>query len=214
MRYRVDNIPWYLVPAFWLYAYSAALLMFAVVRTIRITCRFEEVGKEYLNDSPNFIFAFWHHQIFPSFICGTYGLKPTSIINHPAWHMKHIHVILRILGVKKIYLGSTGHGGKEAANRVVQDLKQGYSTVMNPDGPSGPPMQLKKGALHMAAQSGVPILTVKIYCSSEWVFKNSWEGKRFPKPFSKIRVVYGKPIYVTPETIQSAEKMLIESLGL
>jgi lysophospholipid acyltransferase (LPLAT)-like uncharacterized protein len=62
--------------------------------------------------------------------------------------------MLRFIGVKKIVLGSSGYSGKEAADQLVEYLKKGYSTVLSPDGPSGPAFQMKKGALQAVIIKG------------------------------------------------------------
>ena len=82
-------------------------------------------------------------------------------MQHATWYMKTSHVMLRYVGVRKIILGSTGHAGKKAATQLVGYLKNGYSTVLLPDGPSGPPFQMKKVAFHISMQSNVPILPVR-----------------------------------------------------
>jgi len=89
-------------------------------------------------------------------------------MQHPFWFMKPIHLFLRFTGVKRIILGSTGHSGREAAEEVVEYLKKGYSTVLLPDGPSGPPFVAKKGLFHISLQSQVSIVPMQ--------FKVSWLG--------------------------------------
>jgi hypothetical protein len=80
--------------------------------------------------------------------------------------MKPIHVLLHLMGVKKIILGSTGHSGRDAAELLVGYLRMGYSTVVNPDGPGGPAFALKKGVLHLSLKSNVPIVPLQFSSSS------------------------------------------------
>ncbi len=49
-------------------------------------------------------------------------------MQHPSWYMKPVHVLLRLLGVERIILGSTGHSGREAAEHVVEYLRQDKGT--------------------------------------------------------------------------------------
>jgi len=104
--------------------------------------------------------------------------------------------MLRFVGVRKIILGSTGNAGREAANQLVGYLKDRYSTVLLPDGPSGPPFQMKKGAFHISMQSNVPILPVRFY-SFPSIEVKSWDQRKCPIPFSTITVEYGEPTQVT-----------------
>jgi lysophospholipid acyltransferase (LPLAT)-like uncharacterized protein len=80
--------------------------------------------------------------------------------------MKPIHVLLRLMGVKKIIMGSSGHSGREAAEQLVYHLRQGCSTVLNPDGPNGPAFALKKGILHLSLKSRVPVVALRLSSSS------------------------------------------------
>jgi len=50
-------------------------------------------------------------------------------LNHPAWYMKPIHVLLHLTGVEHICLGSSGNNGMAALENVIGYLKQGYSTL-------------------------------------------------------------------------------------
>jgi lysophospholipid acyltransferase (LPLAT)-like uncharacterized protein len=59
-------------------------------------------------------------------------------------------------------MGSSLHEGKKGADNIVEALNNGYSTVVFPDGPYGPLHEIKKGVLHMATQSKVPIVPTKI----------------------------------------------------
>lgn len=56
-----------------------------------------------------------------------------------------------------------------------------------PDGPSGPARVLKKGVLQLALKSGTPIVPLTI-TASRFIAWPSWDSKRFPLPFNRIRV--------------------------
>jgi lysophospholipid acyltransferase (LPLAT)-like uncharacterized protein len=126
--------------------------------------------------------------------------------------MKPIHVLLRWLGVERIILGSTGHSGREATEQVVKYLRKGYSTVLIPDGPHGPPFVLKRGILPMSLQSGVPIVALQLRASKFFELK-TWDRKRLPYPFAKIRMEIGDPIYVTEDTFDEAYSLITKKLG-
>ncbi len=213
MPYRVDNIPLYLKPFFLLYSYSLGIILFTLAALLHSLCRIEYEGRENLTGRSNFIFCHWHHSIFPDMVATLRWDRPHIWMNHPAWYMKPIHVWCRLTGVKKLILGSTGHGGQEAAAQLVQVLKEGFSTLVFPDGPAGPPKVLKKGILYMALQSGVPIVPMRIEPSRYFLFKKTWEGKRLPLPFSTIRIIYEKPILVTEGNFEEVLVKLGQMLG-
>lgn len=213
MRYRVDNLPFYLKPFLLLYGYVLGGLFFLAATLLHALCRIRFDGLEHLQGRPNFIFCMWHDNVFPYFATFLRHKRQHMWMNHPAWYMKPIHVAIALVGVKGLVLGSTGHDGQEAAVRLVDFLKEGCSTVMMPDGPAGPPKVLKKGVLHMALQSGIPIVPLRILTPRQIVLKNTWEGKRVPLPFSTIRVVYGEPISVIEANFDDAATRLNAALG-
>ena len=71
--------------------------------------------------------------------------------------MKPIHLILRFAGIKKIILGSSRFSGRKAADELEEYLKEGYSTVILPDGPSGPSFVPKLGVFHISLKSKIPL---------------------------------------------------------
>jgi lysophospholipid acyltransferase (LPLAT)-like uncharacterized protein len=213
MSYRVDNIPFYLKPLFWLYGYVLAFLLYAFIMLLRVTCRIRFEGEEVLRDHPAVILCSWHENVPSGFVVLHRLIRgPQVWMNHPAWYMKPIHVLLWLLGVRGLVLGSTGYEGREAATKLVKYLQEGYSTLILPDGPYGPAKELKKGALHVAAQSNIPLVALQFRLSNPYVSR-FWDKKRFPYPFSQIIVKYSQPIFVTPANLEEKSRELAEALG-
>lgn len=210
MNFRVDNIPWHLKIPFWIYGYGCGFLMYLASWLIRLMCRVVYQGREHLPPS-NFILCTWHDNIFPYLTAFHHHPVAHIWMNHPAWFMKPVHVILALIGIRDLVLGSTGHDGKLAADRLVDYLKQGYATMAFPDGPAGPRRVLKKGVLHMALQSGVPIIPLKIR-TSRCLTLPTWDRKRIPL-FATLTVIYEKPIQVTHENFEAATEELTRALS-
>jgi lysophospholipid acyltransferase (LPLAT)-like uncharacterized protein len=217
-RYRVDNVPLVLRPIFHLYGYGLGAFLLIVLLILRVTIRVEITGRNNLKRYSNHIFCQWHNVVPLSFL-STVPSIPAALDNgsytfmqHPSWYMKPIHVLLRWMGTERIILGSTGHSGREAAEQIVTYLKKGYSTVLIPDGPHGPPFLLKKGILHMSLQSGVPIVAVQFSASKFFELK-TWDRKRLPYPFSTIRMEIGDPIHVTKNNFDEAHSLITQELG-
>jgi lysophospholipid acyltransferase (LPLAT)-like uncharacterized protein len=203
-KYRVDNIPPLLKPWFLLYGYGLGTLEFVHFRLTHWTCRIEHEGTEALEPHRNYIYCLWHGDL-PAYFCAFGRHKHHAWINHPMWYMKPVHVAMRLAGIDKIILGSTGHGGRAAAEQLVRELRSGASTVIAPDGPAGPARVLKRGVLHIAAQSGVPIVPLRFELSRCWHL-SGWDRKRYPRPFSTIRVHVGRPIAVDERRFESAAR--------
>jgi lysophospholipid acyltransferase (LPLAT)-like uncharacterized protein len=94
----------------------------------------------------------------------------------------------------------------------VESLKNGYSTVLLPDGPGGPAFVAKKGVLHIALQSGIPILPIRFQTARVFQLK-TWDKKKWPLPFCTIKVQYLEPIEVTNDTFDKAYDTLVKALG-
>jgi len=210
-RYDVTNVPTILLPVFYLFSYVCAAVYFAYAVIVHFTSKILIEGEENLATRPNYIFCHWHTYIilyFSVFI----RHRSHAWMQHPLWFMKGIHIFLRLLGVEKIILGSTGHHGHEAARLLVESLKGGYSTVLLPDGPGGPPFVAKRGVLHIALQSGIPILPIRFQAKRVIQLK-TWDKKKWPFPFCTIKVQYLEPIWVTNDTFDNAYNELTKALG-
>ena len=211
-------MPLTLRPIFYLYGYGVGILLFVVFLLLRIAIRVEITGRENLKGHSNHIFCLWHGFV-PLALLSTLPCIPQvldrgshAFMQHPNWYMKPIHVLLRLMGVENIIRGSTGHSGREAADQLVEHLRRGYSTVLNPDGPQGPALILKKGIIHISLQSGVPIVALQFSASRFFELK-TWDRKKFPYPFSMVRMRIGCPIQVTSDNLGAAHNRVTAALG-
>jgi hypothetical protein len=210
-KYHVNEVPLILQPMVLMYGYGIAFFGFIYCLFVHSTSKIVLIGRERLGQRPNYIFCFWHSFIFLYFTVFLQN-KHHAWMQHPTWFLKPSHVMLHFIGVRTIVFGSTGHSGKEAAARLVEYLKKGYSTVLLPDGPSGPPFIMKKGALHISLQSNVPIAPMRFQTSSSAEI-SYWDRRKWPVPFSRITVEFGDPVQVTKENFENAYDLISKSLG-
>jgi lysophospholipid acyltransferase (LPLAT)-like uncharacterized protein len=209
-RYRVDDVPLLLRPAFLLYGYACGGALRTYLDFVHKTSRIVIDGEEHLAGSTNHIFCHWHEAafIYPA----TFPRLQSQVwLQHPSWYMLPIHVVLRLGGVKDIILGSTGNSGRAAADALVAALRGGASTVMLPDGPYGPPHVLRKGALHVSLQSGVPIIPLRLQ-ATRFARLPGWDRKQLPLPFGTLRARFGAPIAVQAETLEADTVRLARAL--
>jgi lysophospholipid acyltransferase (LPLAT)-like uncharacterized protein len=201
-KYKVYNVPLYWKPIYWLYGYSLGSLLYFVLWLKHATCKVTFHGQENVIPEQNYIFCFWHQDL-PGFFSSTFDFSSYSILNHPVWYMKPVHVCLRLMGIKKIFYGSSGHAGKTAAIQLTTALQNGSNTFITPDGPSGPLHEFKKGALHLSMNSGVPILPVRFEYSNARNAKG-WDQKMYPRLFSHLDVYLEKPVAVDQSNFDTA----------
>lgn len=217
-RYQVDEVPIIIRLQFYIYGYGLGLLLFILLLILRVTIKVKISGHENLRKNSNHIFCLWHSFVPLALISATplipkfLDRAPQAWMQHPLWYMKPIHVLLRLMGVKKIIMGSTGHSGREAAEQLLDHLRQGCSTVLNPDGPHGPAFVLKKGILHLSLESKVPVVALR-FSSSNFRELRTWDRKKLSYPFSTVEMEIGEPIHVTKENFAYAHDLIERKLG-
>lgn len=189
MAYTVQNAPWYLKVLFTIYGCVMALLWFSFALVWRLTLRVRFEGEENLEGRANSIYVFWHENLLMYFLAFLRIKEPQVWLQHPLLFMKPIHIMLKLMGVKELAYGSSGHNGKAAMARVEAKVKEGYSTVVTPDGPRGPLKKMKSGPMLLSANTGVPIVPMTYRCSNAWLL-NTWDRKILPIPFSTIVISY------------------------
>lgn len=207
----VENIPWWLKPFYLVFFYFLAGLCVFSYWMVRSTIRIQLHGNEKADACPNAIYAIWHENWIAYFVCFP-KLKNHVWMSHAAWYMKHVNLVGLSSGVERFVYGSTGNAGREAADQLVIALKNGASTTFSPDGPYGPAKVLKKGILHIAMQSGVPIIPIHFQVPHAIRVPFTWEGKRYPRPFTTVDITFGEPLFVTEATFKENAVWLSASL--
>lgn len=97
----------------------------------------------------------------------------------------------------KVRRGSAGNKGAISATlQMLNGLKEGESVAIMVDGPRGPYHEVKKGAIVLSQESGVPIIPVHWF-SEQFTFRHlpSWDKMTSPIGYCRILNIYGTPIY-------------------
>ncbi len=192
----------------WLYR-SLLPLALGLARVLWGWCRQErvlgaEVIPQVLARASSFIPVYWHqHQLF----CVKYlleqraaGVKLGFLIS-PSVDGEIGAMLVQRLGAVAIR-GSSSHTGARALRDYYQALTQdGVSPAITPDGPRGPVWKFKPGAILLAQLSQRPIVPMAYAASRAWQFQ--WDRFMVPKPFARVVVVIGDPVYV-PKGLDSA----------
>jgi lysophospholipid acyltransferase (LPLAT)-like uncharacterized protein len=159
------------------------------------------VGSEHITNSlaraPSFIPVYWHqHQLF----CVKHllalradGVKLGFLVS-PSVDGELGAMIVRSMG-GEVIRGSSTHTGARALRDYYQALSHDeLSPAITPDGPRGPPWKFKPGAVLLAQMSQRPIIPMAYAASRAW--KIQWDRFVIPKPFARIAIAVGEPIYV------------------
>ncbi len=95
--------------------------------------------------------------------------------------------------------GSSSRMGASAILELSNVLASGRDILITPDGPRGPAYELGPGIIFLAQKTGAAVVPVNMEYSSCWRVK-SWDRFILPRPFSKVRVIFGPPHRVRPTT--------------
>jgi lysophospholipid acyltransferase (LPLAT)-like uncharacterized protein len=180
----------------YLFTYGGLLLVKMISLTYRMKIVDAHHEKNILNEGDSLIYASWHQRFFPG-IQFFAARKPISIIISQSRDGDFISHIVNILGWYAVR-GSSSRGGSEALQKVNELAMNGYKIGHIVDGPQGPPEVIKAGLIRIAQVTGKPIVPTITSGQKKWVF-NSWDRFMVPKPFSRVIIRFGEPIYVASD---------------
>lgn len=180
------------------------IILNMAIRFIGFTSRIvSERGKENLkpfeNNQAPVIFAMWHNRPFYLMYYHVNVLRnklkiPQVVLVSESRDGQFIANNLKMWGVKSVR-GSSTRGAKKALKEMFGFLRKKVSVVVTPDGPLGPAYEFKAGVLGLAQLSSAPIIPITWYANKYWAL-GTWDKFMIPKPFSKIAVEIGEPIYI------------------
>ena len=141
------------------------------------------------------IFVVWHGRsmMFSPLVCLA-GMRAYAIASqHKDGRM--MAKIQHLFGLRAIY-GSSHKGGVSVLREGLRILAKGdHAICMSPDGPGGPSLRLKDGAMYFAKMSGAPIIPVCYSCSKPW-FQDRWDRYLVALPFCRLSCNIGNPFFV------------------
>lgn len=151
------------------------------------------------------IFALWHNRIFtmPPIWLRTGGKnRSTVVLTSASRDGTTLAKAMEAFGIGAIR-GSSSRRAVAALIGMKNALLEGKDVCVTPDGPKGPRYQVQPGLLKIAQSTETDIIPIHIRYSSAWRL-SSWDRFVIPKPFSKVTIIFDKPIKV-PKNISEAE---------
>lgn len=92
--------------------------------------------------------------------------------------------------------GSSSRGGATALLKLLRADQRHIS--ITPDGPRGPRRTVAPGAVWLASKLQRPVVCVGYGYRAPWRAK-SWDRFAVPRPFSRVRAVFGPAVQVPPD---------------
>ena len=182
---------------------SEPFLIAFLVRILGATWRMEFKGLSLLR-LYNFkvLYAFWHEYYLPA----VYSNKNNGVgvLVSPSRDGELSGRVLKLLGYKPFKV-KEGEREIKAMVNLINYGKKGNQIAVTPDGPVGPRRKAKKGVLHIAKRTGLPIFAIS-FEANPCIRFSSWDKLMLPLPFAKIKVTIKGPL-INP-SIETLEKNL------
>jgi lysophospholipid acyltransferase (LPLAT)-like uncharacterized protein len=182
------RLPWH--------ASAGAALGGRLLGALMASCRYREEGAEGFarpwSAGPPVIFNLWHGRLLGP----TYHNRGQGVVTLVSQHRdgEYITRAVRRWGYT-VVRGSASRGGREALVELIRHVRAGRSLALTPDGPRGPFQRMKPGPVLIAQRTGAPIVPVGAAADRAWFF-GSWDRFLVPRPFARVRIVYGEPLHV------------------
>jgi hypothetical protein len=200
---------------FWLGLRLAWGIVFRFYRSSRIGIVGKDLEETLIAHGPGIIYAHWHR--YAQFYFFHAGRKRHVMMISPKTGGEFGARCMDRVGVLTVRGSSTKlskegkpryRGGKEALSAMVELVREeGFHAGITGDGPRGPALALKAGAIHLARLTGSPILVLSA-AARPHLRLPGWDRMWMPLPFSKIILFFSGPFYVP----QDADEGRLEDL--
>jgi len=172
--------------------------MILITASCRVRYHNKQAFDQRLQADQPFVLSMWHN-------CSTIagwamrGNNVTVMVSDSK-DGEYVSRLANLFGISTMR-GSTSSGSAKAVREALRLIRANKPIALTLDGPRGPKYKMQHGALWFAASSQTPIIPMHIEASRQWVLK-SWDGHRFPKPFSTIHIGFGDPVFVERSAVE------------
>jgi len=155
----------------------------------------DEEGLFQRKDGKPRIFVFWHNRILlmPYIYRRYYRHAPLVVMISESRDGEMIAQTAEKFGIEAAR-GSTSGKAVSALIRMHRALaRAGKHVGITPDGPRGPRYEVQPGVVHLAQNSGLPVIPVSTEITCKWEAR-SWDKFQIPKPFSRCDIFIRRAI--------------------
>jgi lysophospholipid acyltransferase (LPLAT)-like uncharacterized protein len=192
-------------------------LGYRVLQLWGFTLRFEIEDRGGIRDAPleeRFIGALWHNRmLLLPFVLRRFApeRKGAGLISASRDGDLFADVVKRF--GYEVVRGSSSRKGVAAMLQLADVMRSGRDALIIPDGPRGPAYRLGGGVVFLAQKSGARVVPINMEYSSCWRLQ-SWDRFILPRPFSKVRVIFGPPFEARPTNTDAefeAERLRLQN---
>lgn len=172
-------VPWY----HWVWVVPVAGLLRLWLATLRFRCNVERIDDA---EGPA-VLLLWHDKLFvSSWIANRYFRRPVTALISTSKDGAWLVAFFRLMGITAVR-GSSSRRGAAALITLTRSMRAGNHAGITPDGPKGPALEFKSGAVSLARLTRTPFVVLGIRYHSCWRMR-SWDRFALPMPFSRVEV--------------------------
>lgn len=174
-------VPWY----HWVWVVPVALFLRLWLATLRFRCDVDKVDDK---DGPA-VLLLWHDKLFvSSWIANRYFSRPVTALISTSKDGAWLVAFFRLMGITAVR-GSSNRRGAAALITLTRSMRAGNHAGITPDGPKGPALVFKPGAVSLARLTRRPLVVMGIRFHACWRMR-SWDRFALPVPFSRVDVTF------------------------
>lgn len=198
--------PYVITPLVWLFSKSCR----------QLPVEGEEYIEPFLTSKKPFLPCYWHQQ---TLFCIHYLLRlqcrglNLGFLSSPSRDGEIGAKLIELFGARAIRGSSSKTGAQALRDIYLAIVKEKLTIGTAPDGPRGPAFQFKQGLITLAQLSGAPIVPIAYCADRSWQLK-TWDHFFIPKPFAKIAIAVGEPLYVAKKLEEGDITALQEEMAL
>jgi len=172
-------VPWY----HWAWVVPVAFLLRLWLATLRFRCNVDRIDDA---DGP-VVLLLWHDKLFvSSWVANRYFSRPVTALISTSKDGAWLVAFFKFMGISAVR-GSSNRRGAAALITLTRSMRAGNHAGITPDGPKGPALEFKSGAVSLARLAKVPFVVMGIRYHACWRMR-SWDRFALPMPFSKVEI--------------------------
>lgn len=180
--------------------------------SLRVTVKNKNVIDELEKSGKSYVLAFWHGTMLLSWY--VHRNKQMAGLTSKSKDGDLLAKVLKGWNYQ-VVRGSSSQGGEVALGIMVDFVRNDVSLMITPDGPRGPELKFKAGAVITAKKGNVPLVLMGAGFKKKRKLK-SWDSFQVPKFFSRAQIIYSDPVTIdasftyeqTSEVIKNCEGLL------
>jgi lysophospholipid acyltransferase (LPLAT)-like uncharacterized protein len=183
---------------------AIAAIGYPVIAALGRTLRWREDGASHLDEVARAghqpILALWHGRILPATLY--FRDRGVVAITSQNFDGEWIARVMQRFGYLQAR-GSTSRGARRALLQLRRAMGEGRPAAFTVDGPRGPAYRAQPGAVWLAKATGNPVVPFHIESTPCWT-AGSWDRTQVPRPWSRVAIAIGEPLYVSDDADETA----------